>query len=785
MGWGIVLCRWISRALVGAVVMGLVSALAPVAAIATAGSNDDQQSADESVAASAIGQAGGGYWMLGADGKVFGFGDARTYGEPSAVIAAAPQSTRAVDLEAVPGGNGYWILDSTGRVFAYGAARDFGGIAGQLNPGELAASLSSTASGQGYWVFTDRGRAVGFGDAVAYGDMSAVPLNGPILDSVVTATGNGYFMVASDGGIFAFGDAAFHGSMGGVRLNAPVQGLVPAGDNSGYWLVASDGGVFAFDAPFLGSMGAVRLNQPIRGMVRYGDGYLMVAADGGIFDFSSKPYVGSLGSTPPAAPVVSVAAVPDVLAADQTRVLSANAVVDATTINGGTALFVTQAQAQSVDVGDYVAVGTTAATPNGLLGAVTGVSLNGPGGTAIVTTLPATLDEVFPAGDVEIDTQLGTDANGDDTVAPAGFLGALRRAFDTIKCSNVNDLSFQGSSISVSPTVSGRFQWAPHRFATPMITLDASATATMTLAVTASTARQCHASGASPPINLPPFPIPGTPLVFTPRVQLLFDADVNAQASAQLTSTFAADLGISVTCLGVSCSKNTTAGLRHVATNVSGGVDLSVDLSMGPNIDLFVNNVAGPSIMLRGNLHGQISASPSQVCGSVTGGATLGAGFHVRLWRFSIDADLPGTLGFTRQLYGACTQRQPVTPPTTGGGQTPPTIPPTSPPTTPPTSPPTSPKPGPSVSLSKSGSAQGKPGCSSSACAYLTINGSNFAPNSRVTVVCSSSLGANFFNYTVPTNGAGAFSTTSCYFGYPGRSVWVDVNGVRSNTVVW
>jgi ribosomal protein L24E len=114
-------------------------------------------------------------------------------------------------------------------------------------------------------------------------------------------------MVASDGGVFAFGDAKFAGSMGGIPLNAPVQSLVPDGDGSGYWLVASDGGVFAFNAPFRGSMGGVPLNKPVSGMVRYGNGYLMVAEDGGIFNFSDQPFVGSLGSTPPATPVVSVA----------------------------------------------------------------------------------------------------------------------------------------------------------------------------------------------------------------------------------------------------------------------------------------------------------------------------------------------------------------------------------------------------------------------------------------------------------------------------------------------
>ena len=46
--------------------------------------------------------------------------------------------------------------------------------------------VRSDVSGAGYWVFTDRGRALSFGDARFLGDVSAVALNGPVLDSVAT-----------------------------------------------------------------------------------------------------------------------------------------------------------------------------------------------------------------------------------------------------------------------------------------------------------------------------------------------------------------------------------------------------------------------------------------------------------------------------------------------------------------------------------------------------------------------------------------------------------------------
>ena len=244
-----------------------------------------------------------GYWMVGSDGRVFEFGEARHYGNVN--LAAGAQS---VDLEPTPSGNGYWVVDDLGHVFPRGDAKGYGDVdRALLTSVEVVTSLSSTKTGNGYWVFTSLGRVIPFGDAVSYGDMSKVKLNGPVLDSIPSASGKGYYMVGSDGGIFSFGDAVFKGSMGGKTLNKPVQSLVPDADGIGYWLVASDGGIFAFDAEFRGSMGAVKLNKPVTGMVRYGNGYLMVGEDGGIFSFSDKKFVGSLGDNPPARPITSVA----------------------------------------------------------------------------------------------------------------------------------------------------------------------------------------------------------------------------------------------------------------------------------------------------------------------------------------------------------------------------------------------------------------------------------------------------------------------------------------------
>jgi uncharacterized delta-60 repeat protein len=204
-----------------------------------------------------------GYWMLQDDGTVYAFG---------AAFAGDPIGRPSVALEHAPHG-GYWVLASDGTVHGRNGAAQHGDAAtAQLEPGEHVAALSGLPDGSGYWSFTDRGRAIAFGAADHFGDMSAIPLNGPVVASVATPTGHGYYMIANDGGVFAFGDAAFHGSTGNLQLNQPVVGIAPDPDGAGYWLVAADGGIFAFDATFRGSMGATPLNQAGIGAVAYGNG---------------------------------------------------------------------------------------------------------------------------------------------------------------------------------------------------------------------------------------------------------------------------------------------------------------------------------------------------------------------------------------------------------------------------------------------------------------------------------------------------------------------------------
>ncbi len=218
---------------------------------------------------------GNGYWLVGADGGVFGFGDAKFYGSLPGehVVPNAPylalRSDTIVGITADPAGGGYWLIGEDGGVFGFGAAA-FLGSAPQ--PATLAAGLTdepfvglgATTDGGGYYEAGITGAALGFGDVTSTQmSIGNVTLASLVTGVAVTSTGGGAWFVGSDGGVFAVKATGgtqppFLGSLPGegIRPAAPIVGIAATHDDLGYWLVGADGGVFSFgDARFYGSAG--------------------------------------------------------------------------------------------------------------------------------------------------------------------------------------------------------------------------------------------------------------------------------------------------------------------------------------------------------------------------------------------------------------------------------------------------------------------------------------------------------------------------------------------------
>lgn len=162
-----------------------------------------------------------------------------------------------------PTASGYWLAGADGGVFAFGDATYFGSMGGtRLNRPVVA--IVPTPSGLGYWLVADDGGVFTFGDANFHGSTGNLALKRPIVGMVPSPTGFGYWLIASDGGVFSYGDARYFGSTGDQVLNGAIVDAVGAATGDGYTLIAVDGGVFNFgEAEFAGSLGGVRLKAPI------------------------------------------------------------------------------------------------------------------------------------------------------------------------------------------------------------------------------------------------------------------------------------------------------------------------------------------------------------------------------------------------------------------------------------------------------------------------------------------------------------------------------------------
>ena len=218
------------------------------------------------------------------DRTVYAFGSASFLGSPETL--AAP----IVGIAQTPTGNGYWLVGRDGGVFGFGAP--FYGSLGRPRARGAIVGMAATPTGRGYWLAGSDGGVFSFGDARFYGSEARTSLAAPVRAIVAAPRGGGYWLLARDGGVFAFGAARFYGT---ARSRAAIVGMAATPTGRGYWLAGSDGGVFAFgDARFLGSAAALPLHSPVASIDGNGagTGYWLAARDGGVFAFGASRFRG-------------------------------------------------------------------------------------------------------------------------------------------------------------------------------------------------------------------------------------------------------------------------------------------------------------------------------------------------------------------------------------------------------------------------------------------------------------------------------------------------------------
>ena len=191
---------------------------------------------------------GDGYWLVGADGGVFSFGDAGYYGSIPGLGGTDHYSNggsyQITGIASTPDGKGYWLVGSDGDVYAFGDAAYLGGA-----PSHTGTIQGIAASPDGYWLVGSDGGVFSiypsgktnyfYGSVV--GSLGAGNPYGPGKSEIITGItasldNKGYAIVGSDGGVFAYGDIGFHG-----RGPKNAVGIAHTSFGSGYYFVNSNG----------------------------------------------------------------------------------------------------------------------------------------------------------------------------------------------------------------------------------------------------------------------------------------------------------------------------------------------------------------------------------------------------------------------------------------------------------------------------------------------------------------------------------------------------------------
>ena len=213
----------------------------------------------------------GGYWLVASDGGIFSFGDTQFYGSlpgegfyPAG--SGAPHSLNAPIVGMVPSadGGGYFMVGADGGVFTFGDAKFEGSCPGLVGGcSGTAVAVMPDASGNGYWLVTNTGNVYTFGDAQYFGAPGNV--GSPVTSAVRTPDGGGYWVLLADGVVAPYGDAANRGSVAGYVSPAnPAAAIFTDSDGGGYWVSSANGSVFTLgDAPYLGGEANLHLNGSI------------------------------------------------------------------------------------------------------------------------------------------------------------------------------------------------------------------------------------------------------------------------------------------------------------------------------------------------------------------------------------------------------------------------------------------------------------------------------------------------------------------------------------------
>ncbi len=199
------------------------------------------------------------YWLATTNGRVFGLGTAPSLGNANTSAGRA--------IAATAGGQGYYLVGAGGGVFAFGDARFYGSVPGLGKRVSNIVAMAVTADDRGYYLLGSDGGIFTFGDARFYGSLPGIGVRTQhVVGMVAYPASTGYLLVSRDGGVFNFGTGVrFYGSLPGIGVRVGnIVGIALTQDEDGYWMAGSDGKVYGFgSAKVAATPGGLPANLPL------------------------------------------------------------------------------------------------------------------------------------------------------------------------------------------------------------------------------------------------------------------------------------------------------------------------------------------------------------------------------------------------------------------------------------------------------------------------------------------------------------------------------------------
>jgi len=144
-------------------------------------------------------------------------------------------------LVKTPTNNGYWLVTADGQVYTFGSAKSYGTLpTSHITPNKPIVGMVATSTAKGYWLVGSDGGVFSFGAAKFFGSKGGTKINSPVVGmTALPAKGIEWDGTYSATTTYTKGDAVSNGGSTYVSLRTANTANTPAATLTSDWALVS------------------------------------------------------------------------------------------------------------------------------------------------------------------------------------------------------------------------------------------------------------------------------------------------------------------------------------------------------------------------------------------------------------------------------------------------------------------------------------------------------------------------------------------------------------------